>query len=815
MLADLFKLAYYHYAFPAWPPVIVGTAILALGAAVVIREKGSQVGVAFGALALSAAVWLLSFGGIYSAIDPDKALAWARLEQVGVSFIPTALLMFTLVLTKQSNRWPWLPRAAIAASCLFSWGALYTGSFVSRLQYYPWGLYPQFGALGTVFLVYFISLTAVSLGVLRQAVLRMTEPEHRKRLKMLYVALSIGALGAIDFVACFGITVYPVGYLPVYAGILILAQEIWRYRFTDITPQFAAQQILETTPECLFVLDSAGTISLINRAACELLQHSESELVGRMMSAVIPHFPEPRMLEKLTEEKPGRDYELTFDRSATPRTLAFSISSIRDMTRRPIAFVCVAEDITERKAAEEALRQSEAHNRLVIETANDAFISVDPDGRIIDWNAQAELTFGWTKQEAVGRPFIDLVVPLERRRASWRGLRHLWTRAEGGVFRERGEFLALHRDSREFTAEIALWPVRQGESLTLNAFIRDISEKKRAEEALQRSEDRFRRLVDSNIIGFFLVGGNGRLLEANDAFLKMVGYTREDLRKGLIGGADMTPMEYAHVDQWMNERLKVASVCPPVEKEYIRKDGTRIPVLVGVVLLERVLSLSMCFVIDVSERRAAQDGLIKAYDQMEIMVQERTRELQREIEKRENAEEALRQLSITDPLTGLYNRRGFLALAERHLQTARKQHKTLFFFMCDLDRLKQINDACGHPEGDRSIMEAAKILKAAFKPSDVVARIGGDEFAVLAIEERTGEMEATAARIQTALYDFNAKQRLPYALGLSVGFVRAPASKTLTLEHLMRQADAVLYDNKRRKKPTDFLPPRIIRKRIV
>ena len=176
----------------------------------------------------------------------------------------------------------------------------------------------------------------------------------------------------------------------------------------------------------------------------------------------------------------------------------------------------------------------------------------------------------------------------------------------------------------------------------------NVTKRKRMEEALHVHQAQFQRLFDANIIGFFIVNTKRKVLEANEAFLKMLGYTEEDLAAGQVGGPNMTPDEYTTQDQWAMKKLEKDGVCPPFEKEYIRKDGSRIPVLVGIVRLEAREDRLLCFVIDVTERRNAQNALRKAYDEMEIHIEERTAELSKEIIKRREAEEALRSLSITD-----------------------------------------------------------------------------------------------------------------------------------------------------------------------
>lgn len=121
--------------------------------------------------------------------------------------------------------------------------------------------------------------------------------------------------------------------------------------------------------------------------------------------------------------------------------------------------------------------------------------------------------------------------------------------------------------------------------------------------ALMKSEARFSRLVEANIIGVLLAGPNGAVMEANDAFLKMVGYTREDLHQGLINWSEMTPAEYISQDEQVLQELAIAGSCAPFEKEYIRKDGSRVPILLGAAQLEHDELAWVCFVLDLTESK--------------------------------------------------------------------------------------------------------------------------------------------------------------------------------------------------------------------
>ncbi len=158
----------------------------------------------------------------------------------------------------------------------------------------------------------------------------------------------------------------------------------------------------------------------------------------------------------------------------------------------------------------------------------------------------------------------------------------------------------------------------------------------------------------------------------------------------------------------------------------------------------------------------------------------------------------LGNLALTDELTGLYNRRGFMALAERQLKLGRRSGRGMLLFMMDLDRLKQINDSLGHFEGDRALRHTAYALEETFRDSDVVARLGGDEFAVLAIEA-TGRSEATIkTRLFECLKAINPDQSR-YELSLSLGVARFDPSTCTSIGELMVKADQAMYEQKRRR----------------
>src|SRR5712664_86913 len=163
----------------------------------------------------------------------------------------------------------------------------------------------------------------------------------------------------------------------------------------------------------------------------------------------------------------------------------------------------------------------------------------------------------------------------------------------------------------------------------------------------------------------------------------------------------------------------------------------------------------------------------------------------------------LGNLALTDELTGLCNRRGFMAIAERQLKISRRTGRGMLLFFLDLDGMKKINDCFGHGAGDQALQRAAKGLKITFRDSDVIARLGGDEFAVLAIEASNNGEAAIRARISEDLKCVSAGETR-YALQFSLGGVRINAGSNASIGEWMVRADQAMYEQKRRR--TSRLP---------
>jgi len=295
--------------------------------------------------------------------------------------------------------------------------------------------------------------------------------------------------------------------------------------------------------------------------------------------------------------------------------------------RQQVAFLEASQ--TQDKQAEAALKESEERFRLLVEDVRDyAIFMLDTSGRIVTWNAGAERILGYQEAEIIGQSCSCIFTPEDLRKGEDK--KELQTATTEG--RAEDERWHVRKDGTCFWASgvvTALWD----ETGTLKGFskvMRDMTERKQAEEErtellareqearhelektlleLHKSEARFRRLAESGVVGVISSDVNGNITEANDAFLQMVGYTREELHQGLLRWDEMTPPEYLHLDERAIRELKSSKVCTPFEKEYIRKDGSRVPIVLGAALLEEFRDNAVCFVLDITRRKWAESAL--------------------------------------------------------------------------------------------------------------------------------------------------------------------------------------------------------------
>ena len=176
----------------------------------------------------------------------------------------------------------------------------------------------------------------------------------------------------------------------------------------------------------------------------------------------------------------------------------------------------------------------------------------------------------------------------------------------------------------------------------------------------------------------------------------------------------------------------------------------------------------------------------------------KNRQLEQEIQERLKAEAKVKQLAITDELTGLFNRRGFLLMATQQLKISRRTQAWFSILFADVDGLKRINDNFGHIAGDQVIIDAARVMQKVFREGDILSRLGGDEFAIFI--PIFSKIDDLVERLKSQIDDFNQNNDRPYELSISFGKVEFSGENELSLEDYIDQADKLMYEQKRLKK---------------
>jgi diguanylate cyclase (GGDEF)-like protein/PAS domain S-box-containing protein len=175
-----------------------------------------------------------------------------------------------------------------------------------------------------------------------------------------------------------------------------------------------------------------------------------------------------------------------------------------------------------------------------------------------------------------------------------------------------------------------------------------------------------------------------------------------------------------------------------------------------------------------------------------------------DITDRKQVEEAMRSLSLLDELTGLYNRRGFLTIAEQQIKISERNMKDLLLVFADMDGLKIINDNLGHQVGDMALVDSAHILKKTFRSSDIIARFSGDEFIILITEVKDTDKTIYDRRLENNIRIFNETENRRYNLSISTGIVRYDPKHPCSIYELISHADKLMYQFKHSKYPDDF-----------
>lgn len=266
------------------------------------------------------------------------------------------------------------------------------------------------------------------------------------------------------------------------------AQELRQTERSLRESQELLRAISDNSTAVIYAKDLDGRYLMVNRRYLELFHVNQQTVLGRTDQDLFPK-ADADAIRALDERVATAGVALT-EEEAVPyddgsHTYLSMKAPLRDATGKIYGVFGISTDISEHKRAEAALQTSEERTRLIVETALDAVITIDCDGIVTGWNAQAEKTFGWTASEVQGRSLAQTIIPPQYRVAHAEGMARYLATGEGRVLNRRIELTALHRGGHEFPIELAITPLRVDGKLSFSAFVRDIGERKRAESKLQ------------------------------------------------------------------------------------------------------------------------------------------------------------------------------------------------------------------------------------------------------------------------------------------------------------------------------------------
>ncbi|HEU4835289.1 MAG TPA: EAL domain-containing protein [Pyrinomonadaceae bacterium] len=392
----------------------------------------------------------------------------------------------------------------------------------------------------------------------------------------------------------------------------------------------------------------------------------------------------------------------------------------------------------------------------IVDVSRDAIIGVTTEGVIMSWNRGARGIYGYTSKEALGAPISML---FDHRRGQEASL--LFEKVTRGENVTQHEMVHLKKGRTPIDVSLTICPIMEGKTMTgASVVARDITERKRAAGSLAQQAAAMKASMD----GMAIIDHTGVCIYLNDAYAKTFGYS-DPTR--LIGAS----WEMFYFEE---ELIRMKDQIMPA----VWRDGSWRGEAMGLKLNGGT------FPLEISISSVDGGGLVQVV---------------RDITERKNFEETLRNSSLKDDLTGLFNRRGLLKQAAPYFDFARRQKEELLLLFIDLDGMKKINDEFGHNEGDNALIQTAAILNRSFRSTDIIARLGGDEFTVL-VTDLNASKEDAIARLNDNLKAYNASEVRSHKLAFSIGVATLEPERMACFEELLEQADQAMYEQKRMKR---------------
>jgi diguanylate cyclase (GGDEF)-like protein/PAS domain S-box-containing protein len=526
-------------------------------------------------------------------------------------------------------------------------------------------------------------------------------------------------------------------------------------------------KIFHSNPATMLISRLAdGVVLDANRSCLLAWGYARAELIGARAGALdlwVDPGALPLLIQRLRDAGFVRNQEVRLrKKTGEIRHAAISMELI-DIDGEPCVMT-IADDITERRQAEDALKESEARYRDLLEHANDLIQSVDAAGAFLYVNPAWRHALGYSEDEIAHLHIHDVVHPDYLAPAA-----ELWQRLLAGETVDKLETVLVARDGRHIVVEGSISCKFEGDRpISTRSILRDITARKRAEEELRRSEQQLGKIFDVAPVGMALVAPDGTLLKVNSALCTMLGYSEAELHARTVHAISYLADTTSEIR--LAERAARGEIPSyTVEKRYVTRWGDA---LWG--------ELTSTPIRDTGGQVVYSLAIIQ------------------DITERKRTEEALHELTIRDPLTGLYNRRGMTRLLKEELDRHRRYGSPLALVIFDVDHFKQVNDTYGHHVGDAVLRWLGHLLRGGIRTLDRAVRYGGEEFAVILPNASAREALALAERLrqtvaaEPCVIPLDNQPPLTIAMRISLG-VASTETVRGTESDLIQAADAALY----------------------
>jgi diguanylate cyclase (GGDEF)-like protein/PAS domain S-box-containing protein len=536
------------------------------------------------------------------------------------------------------------------------------------------------------------------------------------------------------------------------------------------------QRLTNNIPDVIFVFDTNLNCTYVSPSVKSLLGYEPEEVLkqkafhGVAASSLDLTKKTLSNVMELAKNEQNEDISRTIQmeinrKDGIPVWTEMKFAVIRDKRQKSFEILAVMRDITERKKMEEALKESEEKHRNIIETIQDGYCEVDLEGNFTFFNDATCEIYGYSREELIGMSHRQ-IADKENAKKIFKIFNEIYrTGRAGNIF----DYELIRKDGTRRQIEISASLKRDssGNPAGFRGTIRDATERKKMEEAIRQSEERYRTILEEMEDAYFEVDVAGNYTFVNDAVCRHLQYSREEL----IGTSFRDQMDKEELDKIYKAFGKIYMTAKPeagINYKLLRKDGTN--------------------------RFAEMTGFPLTNQQGEIIG---FRGIGRDITERKLIEEQIKHLATHDVLTDLPTMRLAKDRLKMSISLAQRNKMMMAVMFIDLDGFKEVNDTLGHDAGDYVLKQVADRLLACVRASDTVARVGGDEFLIIAngihVPENAEQIARKVIGVVSQPIHCNGGQAV---VGSSIGIALCP-NDGQDMDQLIKKADDAMYKIKK------------------